>query len=1062
MAGNIKGITVEIGGNTTGLSKALQDVNKQSGSLNKELKQINDLLKLDPTNVSLLAQKQQILTQQIDNTKKKLDTLKLAQQQMNDNGVDKNSEQYRDLERQIIRTEQSLDKYEGELAQVEAQSKETANATDGIGDKAQKAAGDSKAFSGKAVAAFAAVTAAVTAAAASLGQIVSKIKDAALSGAAYADDIRTMSAMYNVSASQLQKFGYASELVDVSMETLGKSLAKITKAMGAVYFGATKQASAFEEIGVSIKNADGSMRRSEDVFYDVVDALGAMGNETQADIYANALFGRSFQDIMPLVSAGTDTLRKLGEEAETVGYVLGDDALDSLNDFQDSLDRMKSMTETATRAFSIGMAPALKEITDSINEKLASPAMQANLKKMGAAVGEIAKAFADFAMFVVDHGEVILKVILSIAAGFAAWKISSIISGAIKAFGKFSAAVQQTGGNIVAAIRSINTASMASIIGAIVAVISVVVSLASELGKASEEMEELKDTANTLSGDINDTAKAFNEANATFDIQSGKTKELADEMLALNDQIENGELNDIEAAAAKKRLVAAAGEYNTVVGGTAVTINKETGLLNENASAIAQNTKKLIENARAQAYNKAYVDIINQKVDAELNEATALEAIKKNIGGMNKEEQRRIENLIKTKDTQGLINALQGTWNKELGAARDVLIDTSEQEKRLAGNMDILSSAAETNGIALDGNTDKVEENTVAVTALSDAEALRLLRAQEGGKVLDETQQAQLDAYKSNNEEQYKSLSELVQKESELQKKRIEILTNSNDAINYKDQISLKERLDNYDNNAKKVLEYEDGLASLRERAMSESNSATQQSMLAYIDSLGDYSTESMGIISQLVTQFGKGGGEMFGSLADRYMSAMNSRAPGMKDATYKVGSGAEQAGGDGIAAGDDMQNEAVAQMQTTVDKMSSMIGEDGPFYWLGIGIINRLVTGMWQMEDKLYQTVDRIVNNIKSKFTFDVSVSGSASGASVRSFASGGILSQPELVRVAERGPEAIIPLAQLSGILAGAIDKSGGAGGNVYVTVNTQEMTRSQTDYLITKVRKELGRRT
>lgn len=78
-AGNIKGITIEIGGETTKLSKALSDVNSTSGSLQKELKEVDKLLKLDPTNTELLAQKQQLLKEAIGNTKDKLDTLKEAE-----------------------------------------------------------------------------------------------------------------------------------------------------------------------------------------------------------------------------------------------------------------------------------------------------------------------------------------------------------------------------------------------------------------------------------------------------------------------------------------------------------------------------------------------------------------------------------------------------------------------------------------------------------------------------------------------------------------------------------------------------------------------------------------------------------------------------------------------------------------------------------------------------------------------------------------------------------------------------------------------------------------------
>lgn len=110
MAGAIKGITVEIGGDTTKLNKALNDVNKQSKSLQSELKGVESLLKMDPGNTELLAQKQQILAESVSNTKDKLETLKSVQAQVKeqfDNG-EIGADAYRDFQREIEATEQKL------------------------------------------------------------------------------------------------------------------------------------------------------------------------------------------------------------------------------------------------------------------------------------------------------------------------------------------------------------------------------------------------------------------------------------------------------------------------------------------------------------------------------------------------------------------------------------------------------------------------------------------------------------------------------------------------------------------------------------------------------------------------------------------------------------------------------------------------------------------------------------------------------------------------------------------------------------------------------------------
>ncbi|PFS27743.1 hypothetical protein COK47_25530 [Bacillus cereus] len=131
MAGRIKGITIEIGGETTGLQNALKDVNKKSSDLSKELKDIERLLKFNPGNVEALAQKQQLLTQQIENTTKKLDSLKSAQQQVQaqfESGAI-NEEQYRAFRREIEFTEGQLNGFKNSLAGLKAEQEKAASST---------------------------------------------------------------------------------------------------------------------------------------------------------------------------------------------------------------------------------------------------------------------------------------------------------------------------------------------------------------------------------------------------------------------------------------------------------------------------------------------------------------------------------------------------------------------------------------------------------------------------------------------------------------------------------------------------------------------------------------------------------------------------------------------------------------------------------------------------------------------------------------------------------------------------------------------------------------------
>ena len=115
MAGYIKGITIEFGADTSKLNGALK---KTQGTINKtqaELKQINRALKFNPGNTTLLRQKFELLQQSVKETSLKLKQLKDMQRQMDAAGVDKTSAQYRELEREIVKTESQLKQAEGAL-----------------------------------------------------------------------------------------------------------------------------------------------------------------------------------------------------------------------------------------------------------------------------------------------------------------------------------------------------------------------------------------------------------------------------------------------------------------------------------------------------------------------------------------------------------------------------------------------------------------------------------------------------------------------------------------------------------------------------------------------------------------------------------------------------------------------------------------------------------------------------------------------------------------------------------------------------------------------------------
>lgn len=1076
MAQRIKGITVEIGGDTQPLNKALKDVSKTAASLNSELRIIDKLLKLDPTNTTLLAQKQEVLAKSIENTTKKLNALKSAQEQAKaqlERG-EIGADQYRVLERQVISTENSLNRLQNEAQQTD-------EALNNAGDAAQKTGKDMNSLSVGGVALGTVLGNVATKLLEFAGSAVTFLTDAVEETKEFRSDLSKLEQNAKAAGTgiddvtdDLEYFVAITDETDSSVEALsnllkagftGETLTDaVNNLSGAVVAFpdtlkiesladslqetlATGEATGqygelLERLGVNLEDFNKGLQKCTTSAEKQQYAVDILAKNGMADL--NAQYKEANADLIAYSTAQTrytETLSKVGAAMQPV---------------------MTALTDTKTLLLE-GMIPALETTGQALSEKLASTSVQNAIKKLGEFLGEAAKAFADFAIFVIENGEVILTIVGSIAAGFAAWKISSIIGNVVKSFGTFITAVKNAASAATTAIQSINAASMSTIIGAIVTVVSLVISFASELGKASDEMEDLKSASQDLSGTIDDTAIAFNESEAAY----AATKNIADDLLATmmryNDELKAGNLSETEAAAKRELLAQVTAQYNSTVGGTAATINEATGLLNESTSGIQNNTDALLKNARAQAYQEAFTDIMREQVEIETNRIKAVEAIQKNMGDLTEEQQNYIDGLIEAGNWTELASEFQYSWNKELKSAGEALANTVDQEELTADQLEYLTQVANENEIAFDGNTESVDRNAEAVSNLTEAQALQLLRMQENGQALDEEQTKQLDAYKAKNEEQYNSLADLVQKEQELQQKRLGILTNSNDAINYEDQISLQERTDNLNANRQSILDYEAGLAELRRQAELQSDESMKNNMLAYIATLDDYSRDSMATVSQMVADFGEGGGDMAWALVDAYGEALSVAQPGMDAKTHEVGYSAEEAGGAGIASNDAMQTEFESSVQDTLNRVSDTIGENGPFYWLGIGIINRLASGMRDMAWKLYDVADNVVSTLKSKFNFEISVSSTGSGAKFQSFATGGIISREQIVRVAERGPEAIIPLDRLGGIIQGVLDNNGGGnGGNTYqLNVYTSDLSDGAQVRLFKNFSKWAGRR-
>lgn len=184
--------------------------------------------------------------------------------------------------------------------------------------------------------------------------------------AAYADEILTMSTATGIATESLQEYTYAADLLDVSVETITGSQARLIRSMGAAQEGTAAQADAFAKLGVTYQNTDGSLRNAEEVFWDTIDALGQMQNETERDAIAMDLLGRSAQDLNPLIKAGSDRMAELADEAHEMGYVLDDEALGVLGEVDDAMQRLNRQTEATKNKVAVEFAPSLIDVTEKL------------------------------------------------------------------------------------------------------------------------------------------------------------------------------------------------------------------------------------------------------------------------------------------------------------------------------------------------------------------------------------------------------------------------------------------------------------------------------------------------------------------------------------------------------------------------------------------------------------------------------------------------------------------------------------------------------------------------
>ncbi len=276
---------------------------------------------------------------------------------------------------QLAKSETELRKNTTALDGMDNGTDEAGKGTDDLTAKEKKAEKETKSLSetmkslgnyvgGAFIAAAKAAGAAIAAIGTAIGAAAKKAFEFATSAGEMADNVATLSSQTGISTGKLQEWQYASNFIDVSVDTMTSSMAKMVKGMGSGN-------KAFDKLGVSVRDSNGNLRDSEDVFADAIDALGNISNESERDTLSMEIFGKSAQDLNPLIKAGGDALKKYGEEAKAMGTVMDDEAVSALGSFDDSMQRAKATGEGLKNSIGLVLVPAFQPLVDTATGAMA-------------------------------------------------------------------------------------------------------------------------------------------------------------------------------------------------------------------------------------------------------------------------------------------------------------------------------------------------------------------------------------------------------------------------------------------------------------------------------------------------------------------------------------------------------------------------------------------------------------------------------------------------------------------------------------------------------------------
>lgn len=369
----------------------IQQTNQALKTLAAEEKAVTSAFQGEADAEKKASAQKEVLNKQIEAQKDKLALL--------EKGLRDSTQKYGEADEKTLKWQEAvhnatakLNNMEGQLRDVDKEVDETGDSMEDAGEKTK---GWADVMKGQLLAD--AVKAGLSKLADLAKSAATAMWDASQAGAAYGDEILTLQSTTGLNTDTLQEYKYMADLVDVSLDTVAGSLSKLTRSMSSAKGGTGEAAEAFKELGVAITDENGNLRDTNDVFNEALTALGKIDNETERDAKAMKIFGKSAQELNPLIKTGADKLNELRKEAHDTGYVLSGSALNALGKQQDAMDRLDRKAEALKNTFASKLAPGIESAMNRMSDTMDNPRVQRGLDLVATGIGNIIDSAASLA-----------------------------------------------------------------------------------------------------------------------------------------------------------------------------------------------------------------------------------------------------------------------------------------------------------------------------------------------------------------------------------------------------------------------------------------------------------------------------------------------------------------------------------------------------------------------------------------------------------------------------------------------------------------------------------------